>query len=164
MEFDGSGDWLIFPSGEPVNFGTGDFTIECWFYTSTTTRGVLVSNRQAQTDATSFTLQYVNQKIYFSNSATDFLISTATLSLNTWYHIAVSRASGTMRLFLDGVIDDDLAGNTTNFDMKANYRIGAEPYNNQYPLNGYIDDFRVTKGVARYTANFTAPTKAFPDQ
>ena len=89
---------------------------------------------------------------------------TATLGTSKWRHVAVSRASGTTRIFIDGKQDLSFsdAGNYTGTINAYNYTIGADN-DGTAPLNGYIDDIRITKGVGRYTEDFTPPTKAFPD-
>ena len=83
------------------------------------------------------------------------------MSNGTCYHIAVSRSGTSLKLFIDGV-EKASATNSSNFSNATNVLgIGALRDTGQYPLNGYIDDLRITKGVARYTANFTAPTNNF---
>jgi hypothetical protein len=81
---------------------------------------------------------------------------------NTWTHFAVTRdGSSVMRRFFDGT---QVGGSTTvtnNFN-NATTQIGGSTTLNPGSLNGNLDDIRITIGVARYTANFTAPTAAFP--
>ena len=81
-------------------------------------------------------------------------------SIDTWYHVAYVRSSGTTKLYIDGTEIISVA-DTTNY-TDTNFTVGGW-YSNSYLLNGYIDDLRITKGVARYTAAFTPPTAAFPD-
>ena len=87
---------------------------------------------------------------------------TIAVSLNAWHHIAVSKASGTILTFLDGTIQGTLA-QAVSLVCTGTVKIGRS-YNSASTTNirGYIDDLRITKGVARYTANFTPPTAAFP--
>ena len=75
------------------------------------------------------------------------------------FHVAVTRSGTTVRLFVNGVVEATATGNSTNFNESLTLYIGAETGNSLY-LNGYIDDLRITKGYARYTSNFTAPTSA----
>ena len=187
IAFDGNGDYLTVPNSSAWNFGTGDLTIEAWVYIAgnsaldpdnvrvgsicnTWTGGaqiigwffIVVGN--ATTTGTG--LQFSTWAA--GNNATNEVAFT-TITQNTWNHVAVSISSGTRRLFLNGTL---LTSSTTTFGTGS---IPAESYgsplrvgNTQHPgykwdLNGYIDDLRITKGVARYTANFTPPTLAFPD-
>lgn len=90
--------------------------------------------------------------------------STTTIALNTWYHIAVSRSwdgvAGTTRLFIDGVKEDEVV---TMPALSADvWRIGQWDTAGFSGVRGYVDDFRITT-VARYTADFTPPAKAFPN-
>jgi hypothetical protein len=166
MSFDGTGDYLLCPTNPNFSFGTGDFTIECWIYvtaafgTTSPGRAALISNRAAAAGETSYFLQHYNGKIYFGTPTTDIIVGGTTMSINTWYHVAVTRSSGTVRLFLNGVSDATaVTGNTTNFsDTNAVYVGCAGSYLVPlFPYTGYITDLRITKGVARYTANFTVP-------
>jgi hypothetical protein len=93
------------------------------------------------------------------------------VNYNLWNHIVISRSSGTMRSFINGTQAASVA-NTGSFSASAG--TGAGVYvgaaniigasTPAYVFNGYIDYLRFTKGYARYTANFTAPTAAFPLQ
>jgi hypothetical protein len=85
--------------------------------------------------------------------------NTALITNGAWYHVAVARASGVARFFVNGTLVTS-ASHTYNF-TSTNLVIGGY-YSTSYLYNGYIDDFRITKGFARYTANFTPPTAAFP--
>ena len=167
--FDGTGDYLNTPSNAAFALGTGDFTMECWIYvtaafgTTGSGRGAIISNRTSASSNTSYTLQHYNGKIYFGTVTTDVWPagSNTTLSINTWYHVAVTRSSGTVRLFLNGVSDATaVTGDTTNFsDTSATY-IGCDgSYGGSlYQYTGYISNARIVKGTAVYTSNFTPPT------
>jgi hypothetical protein len=97
----------------------------------------------------------------FYASSADRITSSA-LSTATWYHIAVSRSGANTRMFVNGT----QAGST--YTDTNNYAAGAIGVGGRadatIPLNGYIDDLRITKGIARYTANFTPPQVALPRQ
>lgn len=90
------------------------------------------------------------------------VINGSTLSVNTWYHIAVTRASGVSRLFVDGVLVGS-ATDTTVYRNGASRPIigvsGNDP--GDFEFFGWIDEVRVSKGIARWTANFTPPTEAY---
>jgi len=172
MYFDGTGDGLAMPSAPLLQLGSGDFTIEAWVYFSgnlpyldgdglysaalfgqQTSSGLIIQFRSATSSAPT--------SIYYTVAGVGSSSVVFSFSLNTWYHIAVSRAAGTARIFVNGTQVTSFA-NTTNLAQSAT-QIGwlnAASFN-QYFL-GYIDDLRITKGIARYTANFTAPTAAFP--
>jgi hypothetical protein len=162
--FNGTTDYLTTPANAAFAFGTGDFTVECWMYityalgTTGQGRGVLVSNRSVASSNTTLCLQHYNSKIYFGTASTDLIISTATLTINTWTHIAVSRSSGILRLFVNGVLDTTVASNTTNFSDTNAFAIGADGLYLGYYFTGYISNTRMVKGTAVYTGAFAPPT------
>jgi concanavalin A-like lectin/glucanase superfamily protein len=94
-----------------------------------------------------------------------------TPSVNTWYHVAVCRSGANLRTFVDGsqLGTTHNIGTTTIHNGNADWRIGGffagggDILDTAQPLNGYMDELRVTIGTARYTANFSPPTAAFPD-
>jgi hypothetical protein len=96
---------------------------------------------------------------YFTNGG--FQITSSSISTSTWYHLAVSRSGTSTKLFVNGVQGGSTYTDSTNYVSTTPSFIGAL-YDGS-SLNGYIDDLRITKGFARYTSNFTAPTAAFSD-
>ena len=83
-----------------------------------------------------------------------------TISEDTWYHVAVTRNSNTWKLFLNGTAEDTI----TNSNSIVTGTVGKLmiDYDASYTLTGYLEDMRITKGIARYTSNFTAPTTTNP--
>jgi hypothetical protein len=163
MSFDGTGDYLLSTGTQNATFGTGDFTIEMWLYSNTTSptfQGVMDSRPSGGASANAFLIYMASggTLYYFSNSSN--IVSYSSISTNTWTHVAITRSSSSLRLFINGTISGSAVSNTTN--LTETQIIVGNTYDNFY-LNGYIDDLRITKGYARYTANFTAPTAALPD-
>jgi hypothetical protein len=172
LYLDGTGDYLSSPSVSNFSFGTGDFTIECWSYRiSGTDNGIL------QISSTSGGLQAnltTNLAIYSSVSGrvgiyanNNYYTSTAfTNTTTTWNHYAIVRSSGVTKFYLNGNLVTDIGTSgaitdTTNYT--GTYLAIGGYYSTSYLWYGYIDELRITKGVARYTSNFTEPTSAFPD-
>jgi len=156
MYFDGTGDGLNFRSNNLLTFGTGDYTIELWVYhTSLSGQQTYVGDTPGNTNGVYF-YKDTSHKVGLYYTA-QVLTGTTTLAINTWYHVAVSRFSGTSRLFVNGV-QEASAADATNLNVSLLY-VGIDGSSN--PINGYIDDLRITKGIARYTQNFTPPTSAF---
>jgi len=84
-----------------------------------------------------------------------------TIAVDTWYHVAASREGTSLRVFIDGVlVNTSTNSNNMNF---GRLRVGSNGSNTGEWFHGWMDELRITKGVARYTANFTAPTAPFPD-
>lgn len=176
MYFDGTGDWLVARYNPNLELGSGDFTVEAWVYFST-----LPSNAAAaivaygDSDNTPRWLLYYDSRSGTANGLRFTVIDgsgsaiilvegggTSGWAANTWYHVAVTRSGNSWRLFRDGTQTGSTLTDTDAIPAASNNGlvVGAEP-NGGIPLTGYIDDLRITKGYARYTANFTAPTSAF---
>ena len=164
MYFDGAGDYITMTPSDLFAFGTGDFTIEGWAYiTATGDRGLFQQGTSnfPVTNSNSVALQITNASpadsewaIYAANGYHE---STVNYSLNQWYHFAVVRASAVTKLYIDGTealsVSDSVNYTGTYFGVGSIY--GAA---NAQCFTGYMSDFRITKGLARYTANFTPPT------
>jgi hypothetical protein len=159
LEFDGTGDYLTIRSSDTLVMGTGDFTVEFWIYlVARTTYGYVFASGPGTNDLfVSFDTN--GNFLRLTNQATVFAV-TGTIALTTWTHIAVVRSGSSSKIYVDGTGGTAVTC-TTNFTATAP-SVGASNTGTN-PMNGFIDDLRITKGVARYTANFTAPTAAFPD-
>ena len=187
IAFDGTGDSVSTPNSTDFDFGTGDLTIESWVFIAANSatdidgqRGASVCNAWASGG----TVSGWAFNIVGSSSATgtglafDTWSSTpgngtlfrasATLAQGVWHHVAAVVSGGVRRLFLNGAL---LSGSTNTIGAGSPaaqthgnaLTVGRTP-TTAYPLglNGYIDELRITKGVARYTAAFTPPAGPFP--
>jgi hypothetical protein len=159
--FDGTGDEIQTPTSELFRYGTGDFTWEFW--TNPSSQGtydyiITQGSSPAGTSGLGLYLQGGVFKVYHSGAA--IIIGTTSISNNTWYHVALAREGTTMRLFLDGTLEGS-ATNSADIQPGTSYGVvigrWTEIGDSQY-YDGYLQDLRVTKGLARYTANFTPPT------
>jgi hypothetical protein len=165
--FDGNNDYILPAASDDFAFGALPFTVECWVYLN----GASASSRCiwgfGPSDTNSFELfsDYIgNTKITFHIYGGSSIVAPTTLN-NQWVHVAVVRegiGSLQTKMYINGVI----AGSAT-FSSDSpirNMSIGRGYFNvNTAYFNGWVDDFRVTKGIARYTANFTPPDAPFPD-
>ena len=166
MAFDGTGDYLTVPSTPNLAFG-GNFTVETWLYLTSAPTGsnamYVCDFRNGSTSNFGFGViaSGGNTKPYMFVGSGPIEVTCATsLSLNTWYHIAMVRSGSTVTYYLNGVSDGTM---TTSFSQGATgMTIGARYTGASEYVAGYIDDLRITKGYARYTANFTPPTAALP--
>jgi hypothetical protein len=169
--FDGDGDWLDIPLSSALQFGTGDFTIEWWMYLiSRDENGTSVFNNytffgsgalalfcgHVAADATKYQIA--------CDGSFPAIESSSNITYNRWDHFAIVRSGSTLTLYINGTSSGSasVAGVTLN-GVGSTFSIGsAQDARTAYEMNGYIDEFRVTK-AARYTANFTPQTAAFPD-
>jgi hypothetical protein len=174
MSFDGTGDQLLLPYRPPLDLASGDWTIEGWIYlnsVSPVTQGVItLFNGNAVSGSN---IQYI-VRVNTSNLVIEAYISTTAstitfsgITTGTWNHFAFVRSGTTMMGFLNGTKSGTTPTLASNLNTSTTWVTSIGRYTSggtNYDLNGYIDDLRITKGYARYTANFTAPTAAFPVQ
>jgi hypothetical protein len=166
LAFDGTGD-ALYSNAQPNAFNTGDFTLEFWIYfnavNNSTTKFVYDMRNSGATSASFLAQETDNSWTFWNGAGTQ--ISTgftgSTFSATTWTHVAICRSSGVTKFFVNGTQTNSVA-DTSNY-ANSTIVVGSR-YNYANGLNAYIDDLRITKGVARYTANFTAPTTAFADK
>jgi hypothetical protein len=171
MEFDGTGDYLVIPNDPNFNFGSGDFTIEAWVNTSAYSASYNVIASRWTSGTTKSWLWYITSTgltfFYSTDGSNQSSVSaSATLSTGVWRHLVVTRASGSVKFFVDG----SQVG-TTQTVSSAFYTAATSSHvgilgdlNATTAMNGYIDDLRITKGIARYTANFIPPIARMPNQ
>jgi formylglycine-generating enzyme required for sulfatase activity len=170
--FDGAGDYLTIPSNPIFNFGTGDFTIEAWLRleslgtTNSYPGGRWIVGWGPANSNPGFDFFIGSTNLILSlNDFNSFTINVPhNMVVNTWYHVAVSRSGTSVRAFIDGIV---IANVTVSASLSASTNpngiaIGAgEPIGSTSGnWHGYIDDIRITKGVALYTSNFTPPSTA----
>jgi len=159
MYFDGNGDYLRPNSGNIFNFGTGDFTVEFWLYLNATTAQTFIDCRPGSAGDYILFDYDPTLRLYVGSTT---VLSGKSLSTGQWYHIALARSGSTVKYFVNGV-QEASATMTTNLLSASNPYIGSNYVPGAY-LNGYIDDMRITKGVARYITSFTPPLVALPRQ
>ena len=159
MYFDGTGDYLSIPINPSLIFGTGDFTIETWIYLPSVSGNFGIVGMGS---GGFFAQVNSGNNIHVSQAdvvdLADFAIS-PTLSANTWYHFAMTRSGTSMKAFINGIQQGSTVTNSTNFIGTNAVLVGGHP-GGIILYSGYMDDFRITKGYARYTSNFTPPTSA----
>jgi hypothetical protein len=161
----GISSWLTAPNVTALTLGAADFTIEMWCYPNTVSGEFLFWNgnidayagaRLIQVGSTSLVLLCsTNGTAHTTNIQVDNV-----LSVSAWQHVAISKSGSTLRVFVNGltVITTTIAASLYNGGINNIGGRSAFPAS----FDGYIDDLRITKGVARYTANFTPPTQTFP--
>ena len=166
--FDGTGDYLTTPDHADFSFGSGDFTIDFWVRFSS-----LAANRQTiywhQTDASNYIA------IVWNNSDTRWQLeiveatvaivqvnATDTISIDTWYHVAAVKKAlnTTYEVFRDGVSKGSSVDASVPADYSSSVYVGMDEAAS-WPLFGWLDELRVSKGIARWTTTFTPPIAAY---
>jgi len=160
--FDGSGDDLTIPDSADWDLGTGDFTIDFWVRFNSLSGEQFLSFRSG---VIQFYKESVGHEVVFrglSGGTQTVQTSGAGLATDTWTHIAVVRqgtGASDFDIYVDGVskasgqISNDLSGS-------VQWIIGSENQSSGY-INSWIDEFRISKGIARWTTDFTPPTSAY---
>jgi len=168
---DGDSDYVTLPDSADWNFGTGDFTID--FQVRFAVFGASSQHIIAQYEDSSnrwyvslgadkkFNIVFVDD----GSTKAQYVSSSAWTGVtDTWYHIAIVRSTTSILMFIDGVAHTLSAATpiSTNDvgDIAAVLTIGANPAGPNY-FNGWIDELRISKGIARWTADFTPPTSAY---
>ena len=158
--FDGTGDYLTVTPTTDLVFDAGAFTVECWFYANSLSAisyaGLMGFHDGVNTNSWG---SYVRSNGVFMYGSAGTLTGGGTVSTNTWNHYAATRSGNTLRVFLNGVQQATATVTGTYVSGGSGFRVGDDIDVNNPSFNGYINDLRITKGVARYTANFTPPTQ-----
>jgi len=163
---DGNADYIRL-SGTSTNLalGTGDFTIDFWVrWAALSADDILIDWRPTATQGLYITL-YVDASgnlTFFANAANRIVASTSFLT-GAWYHVAVTRAGGTTRLFIDGQQEGGNYADANNYLSPADRpAIGSSGFSlGTLTPSAWLDEFRISKGIARWTANFTPPSQEY---
>ena len=170
IAFDGNGDYLASSSNAAFGMGTSDFTLEAWIrpdLIAGADRGVIDFRNTlfGTLDGGAAFIDASTSKLSFFDGVTVYGKTGTTISLNVWHHVAWVRSGNILTAYLNGV-QDFTASFSVNLGASRPLGIGGsntDTGKGASPFSGYIDDLRITKGVARYTANFTPPTAPFAD-
>ena len=159
----GGTDVLTMPSSSNFNVGSSDFTLEAWIYVSAyVSSSAIFGNGSGFSPFLIFIGASSEITFYSSTNGSTWAISDLRFATNpatgTWHHVAVTRSGTTFRTFFNGTLANSATLSGALYNNPSDVTIGR--YTNSF--NGYIQDLRLTKGVARYTASFTPPTAAFP--
>ena len=174
LKFDGTGDYLKAPNNSNFQMGSGSFTIEMWLYTPSLPSaykrvfGTTAPTISAATD------EGINLEITNTNKMSGTCVvgstyysvtDTTDIPTSTWTHWALVRNGSTLTLYRDGTsVSTTSISGTSNWSTTFDVYVGRWVGSSARDYNGYIDDLRITKGVARYTSNFTPPAAQLPSR
>lgn len=167
LYLDGSGDYLSTPNSPGLTLAGTDATIECWVRPETLSRHMNIASKRP-TSADSEFIFYISggevRVVAWNNGSVVVEANGGVqLSENTWHHVALSVVGNVWRIFVDGVLS---ATDTASGAVQGNSDpifIGRDRSTSSRDFLGYIDDFRWTAGIGRYTESFTPPDGPFPD-
>ena len=176
IAFDGNGDYLTLnTNANDASFGTAGFTFEFWLYMQSlppegTLKALIDWRPQSGAPQTAPTLYMSGSSLRYYVNGADRITQASAIASQVWQHICVARAAGTTRMFVNGSQAGSSYADGNNYISASGRPYIALFSNLTFPgpdlgssPNGYIDELRITKGVARYTSNFTPPTAPFPD-
>jgi len=160
--FDGTGDYLTVPASSDWAFGTGDFTIDFWWRLNVKKQSFIVGTDALADGGSGFNIFYNSNQNRFENYLAGVEHQFAwNASTATWYHVTFTRNGTNLRMFIDGTqIGSTLSSSHNISDSADTLRICASP-TTTLEVNGWIDELRIVKGTAVWTANFTPPAAAY---
>ena len=168
--FDGAGDYLSTPNHSDFNLATGSFTIESWIrpFSVGSMRAIASQRNSAGTSGYVFWVRDTQKLGFvFSNGSGSWVdaVGATNIVANSWTHVAASFDGSAVRLFVNGALDAEATSFSGLRATAANEAyIGRDREGNTTrDWIGHLDDLRITKGIARYTANFTPPAAPFPN-
>jgi hypothetical protein len=166
ISFNGSTDYITNRSTPSLQLNSGDFTVEFWMYATTLSPGYqrIVVTTNGAFGSTDFVIRTQSSQLQvYCGSGNNY---GGGLTINSWYHVAVVRnGSGTNNVttYINGTSAFQFTS-TANITTPIQFIGGYYTNNSSEYFNGYIDDLRITNGIARYTTNFTPSTTAFVGQ
>lgn len=160
--FDGTGDYFNIADNAALDFGTGDFTIDLWFYAESVADAVFAAGFSSGSPVSGWAASVYAGSASFTIAVSDTYVgvsNSATISANTWYHYAIVRSGNSFTLYINGVGGTAVTNTSSINTQAAGLNIGRSTYTlNLRQFKGYISNLRIVKGTAVYTANFTPPT------
>jgi hypothetical protein len=145
-------------------FGTGDFTLEYWYYPTSYADSLGIDMRPASTQGAypSMGPRATGSTIYYTNSTFRITSSTTATPLNTWNSIALVRYQGNTKMYINGVQEGSTFVDNTNY-VQGNCTIGCNGFDGttgSFPIKGFMDEIRISN-IARYTGPYTPATQPF---
>ena len=171
MYFDGTGDYLRSIPTPNLELGSGDYTVECWINISAAAAngGIVGKGPIGSLTNTTWSIEFngsantLSVFIFNANNSTNIINGTTNVKTSTWIHVALTRSGNNTRFFINGTQEGSTYTSGYTISAGDNLYVGGGFYApSTRTITGYIQDLRITKGYARYTANFTPPTSAFP--
>jgi concanavalin A-like lectin/glucanase superfamily protein len=168
--FDGTGDFVTTPDDTHFYAGSGNFTVDFWFNraggdgTSRFICGQADSSATIATRSIQMVLSATNtiQGSVIEGGAATTVTSTTTFTATGWHHVAFVRTGNVLKLFIDGTQEGgDVAFTGTVNNSTNAFGVGCIGELTSLTFFGSIDEFRLSVGVARWTANFTPPVAAY---
>jgi len=167
LNFDGVDDYLTIPNNTDWSFGSGDFTVDTWvlFNDVTGYKYIIFKGDQSSWSTVGIDIHiqnssYLETRLYFTDSTWQYLATSSLPTTLTWHHIALVRKNNIVSLYLDGTLVQS-ADIGTKIMQSNSYPLYIWTRTDWYKLNGFIDELRISKWIARWTSNFTPPAAPY---
>jgi len=158
LYLDGTNDSISAETSGGFGFGTGDFTVEFFIRPDEITgKKTLFDLRDGSDSDTAINVVSLGASIGLQVGTTTAILGNTGLSTGTYYHVAVARTDSNTKLFIDGTQEGSTYSDSNDYGSTKPMVLGAEYDGATGAYKGYIDEYRVEKGVGKYRANFTAP-------
>lgn len=165
--FDGNNSYLSVADRSSFDLKDKDFTIEAWIYPTSLNDLETIFSCYGGPRYGAYILRIENSRLHFYVYPSVDLHSIASITLNKWSHVAVTRSKGTFMLFLDGILVGSMESSSIlTADEKSDPAVGVyfHPFGQKETgsyFSGYIDELKITDSFANYTSDFTLPTAPF---
>lgn len=169
--FDGSGSYLSVADSDDWSFGTGNFTVDFWVrFNDLTGTQVFCSQYEDDENLWGIYKETTTHKLHMvfvsgASSQGDYVMSSAwAAAVDTWYHLVFERTTTSAKIFINGIsqtLTETTAFSTNDVGNVTSALFTGQNGNEEYFLNGYMDELRISKGIARWTSSFTVPSKAY---
>lgn len=163
-----AGASLHTPDSSDFTLGSGNFTVDFWFNRNGNSGTCQIAgqcNSSLTTSSNSFFIGITSGNLPFASigqgSTPLTITSGAAITGSAWHHLALVRNGGTVSLYIDGVSVASSAISGSINDSSNNFTVGQAGEATVNPFTGYIDEFRLSVGIARWTSNFTPPTAPY---
>jgi len=164
----GNGGYLTIPISDDFQFGSGNFSVDFWIYpTSFSTAQIPLTLDVGNITPLSIQINTSGKLgVYSSANETGWTVADGdcgSLTLNTWQHVGICRSGNALCVFINGTKTDEIPFSHTLMTASTEVIVSSGYINNayQYPVNGYLDELRISKGIARWTSDFTPPTSPY---
>ncbi len=163
--FDGAGDYISSPDTSDFDFGSGDFTIDTWVnFNSVGFFGV--GSKYINPNGWIFTINTSSGDMtMYDSGGSQRYVTASPFNLNTWYHIAVVRAGSQLSFYKGGALQGTVQAAAAAYNGSGpTLKIGAYDNSISGAFSGWMDELRISKGLARWTSSFTPSTQEYiPD-
>ena len=176
MFFDGASDYIQTTHDDEFSWASTDFTLEYFFFNIAQSNMTHFAHASPTTEAVYWSFGTNSEgrlRLYYWTGVQQVVLGSGVMSLGEWHHAAFTVSGNTIRIFADGVLQATATRVTTVAPVagypiiigarNTTYASSSFPYDGVKSHYGHIDEVRVTKGVARYVADFTQPTAPFPN-